>query len=184
MADHDDSQDIELELEEEGLAEIKKKDKNQKLKDELKAAKEEAKTNLDGWQRSRADYVNLQKQTETERIDVRKRAIEGFVLDMLPALDTFDMAMRDKQAWEAVDEKWRTGIEYIYSQLQKTLENNNITPIDNPNTDFDPEQHEPLEIVETDDKKQDNKIIEILQKGYRTEQRVLRPAKVKLYKAN
>lgn len=175
--------DVEIEFEEDVVAEVTTKDRHKKLKEDLRKAKEEAKTNLDGWQRSRADYVNLQKQLDAERGQIRKRAVEGIILELLPTLDNFEMAMKNKEVWESVDQGWRTGIEYIYSQLQKTLTEHGAEEINDPSVDFDPTIHEPLETIETDTKKDDGKIIEIMQKGYRLNGNIIRPAKVKIYKS-
>lgn len=182
MSDNND--DINIEFEDDVVAEGGQKDKLKKLKEQLATARDEAKTNLDGWQRSRADYVNLQKALDQERIDIRKRATEGVILDLLPAIDTFDMAMKDADTWQAVDEKWRMGVEYIYSQLTKTLEGYDVQPIDDITEHFDPNRHEPLETVDTDDQKQDGTLIDIMQKGYEMNGKIIRPAKVKVYKFN
>jgi molecular chaperone GrpE len=178
---HDPTDDIEIEMEEEIVEEMGAKDKTKKAKEELKKAKEEAKQNLDGWQRARADYVNLQKQMEQEKGDIRRRAVEGIILDMLPALDNFDMAMSNKEVWESVDEKWRIGIEYIRTQLQNVLTEHGVEEISQINIPFDPEQHEPLDTIETEDETQDGQVVEVMQKGYRLNGKVIRPAKVKFY---
>jgi molecular chaperone GrpE len=172
--------DIQIEMEEEIVEEGSLQDKLKKLREELKVCKEESKTNLDGWQRARADYSNLQRSLEDERGQIRKRAVEGLVLDLLPTLDTFDMAMKDKNVWESVDEKWRIGIEHIYNQFKKTLEEHGVTEISE-SEDFNPEHHEPLETIDTENEDEADKIINVLQKGYMMNGNVIRPAKVKIY---
>ena len=180
--DQDHDQEIEIEVDDDIVQEENQQAKIKKLREELKAAKKESKDNLDGWQRARADYINLQQQLEKEKTDIRRRATEGLILDLLPALDIFDMAMMDRKTWESVDEQWRKGIEHIYDQLHRVLVDHGVEPIDSTKEPFDPEIHEPLETVPIDDETQDGVIIQIMQKGYRRDGRVLRPAKVKFYK--
>ncbi len=161
-----------------------KKDK-QKLKDlreQLKQVQVESRDHLTALQRSRADYVNLKKELDEVRDTTKKKTTEKVLGDFLPVLDSFDMAMGNTTAWEAVDKNWRVGVEYIYSQLKNTLENNNVEAIDQVNVDFDPNLHEPIEIVETDDATLDHKIEKIIQKGYKMGDRVIRPARVVVWK--
>ncbi len=172
--------DVELEVEEEIVEESGVNDKMKKLRKKLKESETEAKTNLNGWQRSLADYSNLQKNFDNERTEIRKRGQSDLILELLPNLDNFDAAMANTEVWEKVDQNWRTGIEYISQQLHKTLEDYGVEQIAETDT-FDPELHEPLEIEETDDEKKDNKIIGTMQKGYKLNGKVIRPAKVKVY---
>jgi len=176
--------DIDIELEDEIVEEEGRTDKMKDMRERLKACEQESKTNLDGWQRARADYANLQKSFEEEKTAIRRRAVEDLILDIVPTLDNFDMAMRNEKVWETVDQQWRTGIEYIYNQLKDSLRERGVEPIDDPSVDFDPEQHEPLETEDTDDEEKVGTIIEIMQKGYRYNGRVIRPAKVKIYRAS
>jgi molecular chaperone GrpE len=174
--------DIEFEMDEEIVADMGKDDKLKKLREELKHAKKQAQEHLDGWQRARADYANLQKAFDAERSQIRKRVTEDFVFDVLPVVDNFEMAMKNKDQWESVDVKWRTGIEYIYQQFKKVLDEKGVTEINEINIPFDPTLHEPLETVDTHDETQEGKVVEIMQKGYRLEGRIIRTAKVKIYK--
>ena len=161
-----------------------KKDK-QKLKDlrsELKQAKAEAREHLTALQRARADYVNLKRELDEVKDVTKRKTTEKVLGDFLPVLDSFDMAMGNKQAWEAVDKNWRVGVEYIYSQLKTALENHGVEAIDQVGVDFDPMLHEPMETKETDDGSLDHKIERVIQKGYRMGDRVMRPARVVVWK--
>ncbi len=161
-----------------------KKDK-QKLKDlrtDLKVSQKESREHLTALQRARADYVNLKKELDEVRDTTKKKTTEKVLGDFLPTLDSFDMAMGNAAAWEAVDKNWRVGVEYIYSQLKTALENNGISPIDQVGVEFDPNRHEPIETKETDDVNLDHKIERIIQKGYLMGERVIRPARVVVWK--
>lgn len=161
-----------------------KKDK-QKLKDlraELKASQKESREHLTALQRARADYVNLKKELDEVRDITKKKTTEKVLADFLPTLDSFDMAMGNAAAWEAVDKNWRVGVEYIYSQLKTALENNGVIAIDQVGADFDPNIHEPIETKETDDASLDHKIEKIIQKGYKMGEKTIRPARVVVWK--
>lgn len=183
--DIQDDQDIEtvqddIEFEEDIIEEQGVKESIKKLRQKLRDTEAESKSNLDGWQRSRADYINLQKTYDAERGDIRKRAQADIINDLLPVLDNFDAAMKNTEVWEKVDENWRRGIEYIAQQFHKILEDYGVVVIKE-NIPFDPRLHEPLETIITDDESQDHKILKTLQKGYMIHDKVLRPAKVSVY---
>jgi molecular chaperone GrpE len=91
------------------------------------------------------------------------------------------MAMKNRESWEAVSENWRKGVEYIYSQLKSILINNGVEEICNPKDKFNPEIHHAVEEIPTDDESKDHQISEIVQKGYRTNKSVIRPAQVKIF---
>ena len=161
-----------------------KKDK-QKLKDlraELKASQKESREHLTALQRARADYVNLKKELDEVRDITKKKTTEKVLADFLPTLDSFDMAMGNTAAWEAVDKNWRVGVEYIYSQLKTALENNGVTAVDQVGVEFDAHVHEPIEIKETDDASLDHKIEKVIQKGYKMGDKTIRPARVVVWK--
>lgn len=162
--------------------EKKDKAKLKDLREALKKSQLESRDNLTALQRSRADYVNLKRELDEVRDTTKKKTTEKVLSDFLPVLDSFDMAMGNTAAWEAVDKNWRVGVEYIYSQLKTTLENNNVEAIDKAGVDFDPNLHEPIETKETDDASLDHKIEKIIQKGYKMGDRVIRPARVIVWK--
>ncbi|MDB4983966.1 MAG: nucleotide exchange factor GrpE [Patescibacteria group bacterium] len=162
--------------------ELKDKAKLKNLREELKKVQIESRDNLTALQRSRADYVNLKKELDEVRETTKKKITEKVLGDFLPVLDSFDMAMGNQTAWEAVDKNWRMGVEYIYSQLKNTLENNSVEAIDKVGVDFDPNLHEPIETKETDDASLDHKIEKIIQKGYKMGERIIRPARVVVWK--
>ena len=155
-------------------------EKIKKIKEELKICKEERQEYLDGWQRSKADFMNLKKRIIEEGDESKERAVENFVADLLPVLDSFDMAFKDKEAWESAPAQWRKGIEYIYTQLQNTLSNNGIEVLNPIGANFDPNIHNSIENIFVSEKEQDGKIIEVVMKGYKIKDRILRPAHVKV----
>ena len=174
----DNSNNEDIVFDEEGVV---NKSELKKIRDKLKQCIKEKQSNLEGWQRTRADFVNIKKENEKSRIELKKYANEQLILDILPVLDSFDMASANKKAWESVDKNWRDGIMYIQSQLLSTLEQNGVIKIDAINKEFDTNLHNSIEVVQTDKKESYNTVAEVLQNGYMLNGKVIRPAKVKVF---
>ncbi|MFA6397302.1 MAG: nucleotide exchange factor GrpE [Candidatus Paceibacterota bacterium] len=171
---------LEFEFNEDGEEDLKKTLK--KLRNDLKDCKKEKQEYLDGWQRSRADFTNF-KQEEGKRLEEMARySKEKIIEELIPVLDSFDMAFSNKEAWEKVDQNWRVGVEYIYNQLISVLEKNGIKQINEVGIEFDPKIHHSTEIIKAEKESDDHKVVEIIQKGFIMGNKVLRPANVKVYK--
>lgn len=166
------------EVEMEGTLEEKLKN----LRKKLKEAEKEKKEYLLNWQKERADFINYRKDEEKRRDESRKYLNESFIESMLPALDNFNSAMRNREVWEKVDEAWRKGIEYIKSQFENTLRDYGMELIEpKPGDHFDPNIHQSVASTETDDEKKDHTIEKVIQEGYKVKGNVLRGAKVALF---
>ncbi len=175
-SDTDLDADLDMEYsEEDARAEIKK------LKTKIKELQKESAENLLGWQRTKADYVNAQKEADKSRLELIKYANENFIVELLPTLDAFDMAMANKEAWEKVDSAWRSGIEYIYNQILRTLENAGVKQENPVGQKLDVMKHNPVGVVETDDESKVGLVAEVMQKGYVLNGKEIRPAGVKVF---
>lgn len=157
------------------------KDIVKKLREDLKTVRKEKEEYLTGWQRAKADYVNLQKDSDAKYKELRTMVTGNMVEDLLPVLDSFNMAMGNKEAWEKVDANWRNGVEYIHQQFLRVLADNNVTALDQVDVMFDPMLHESIETIPTDDESKDHKIAQVVQTGYKIGEKVVRPARVKVY---
>lgn len=157
--------------------------KVKKLQEKIKGLEKEKQEYLDGWQRARADYANLQKTTDEDRKRMRTLIEENFISELLPTVDSFLMAMNNKEAWGKVDPAWRTGVEYIYQQLMNTLEAHNLSIFGAVGDTFDPLKHEAVGEETTDDAKLDHTVAKVNQKGFMLGESILRPARVTVYKA-
>ncbi len=136
---------------------------------------------LAGWQRALADYRNLQKSLEQEKKQAKNSGREEVLEEVIRLADSFDMAFADEEAWRAVDENWRQGVEQIYGQLQAVFNSYNLRKIV-PETgeEFDPSWHESVDVVQIDDSSQDGKVIAVIKNGYCLEDKVIRPAQVRV----
>ena len=92
------------------------------------------------------------------------------------------MAFSNKEAWEKVDKNWRTGVEYIHQQFMSTLSELGVEKIDDINVLFDPKIHQSIETVNTTEKNKDHTIEKVTQIGYKMGNRIIRPARVNVYK--
>ncbi len=171
------SDDVEFEeVNEEG--EVDARTTIKKLREKIKKLEGEKQEYLDLSQRTRADYVNFKKEVESNQASNRKFATKRFIEELLPVLDSYDMAQGNTEAWEKVDKNWRVGIEYIFNQLKTVLEGEGVTQFGKVGDTFNPELHETMQSVPVADVKDDEKIVKVLQNGYKMHDSILRPARV------
>lgn len=156
--------------------ELDSSDTVSKLRKKLKEAVEEKQEYLDGWQRSKADFINFKKRNEEERQGFIKFALEGIILEIIPTLDSFDMALKNKEAWEKAPKDWRLGIEHIYKQLLKSLKSHGVEQINPIGENFSREKHDSIEEIEGED----GKIMDVTLRGYSLNGKIIRPAQVKV----
>jgi molecular chaperone GrpE len=160
---------------------LPQKDVVKKLREDLKTTRKEKEEYLTGWQRAKADYVNLQKEMAELRSNSSLIAKEKMAKNFLPVLDSFDMAFANKEAWEKVDPNWRMGVEYIFQQFMTALSESGIEKIDNIDVTFDPNLHQSIETIPTDNEAKDHTIEKVLQAGYKIGDRMIRPARVTVW---
>jgi molecular chaperone GrpE len=152
------------------------KAKMEKLKDELEKAKEERQEYLDGWQRCKADSINAKKEAEARGARTGEALREALVHDIIPALDSFDMAA-GSESWAEVGDGFRGGMEAVQSQLLSALKSHGIERYGKVGEIADPALHDVLE--EQDSAAgQSHEILRVLRYGYRSGERILRPAQV------
>lgn len=146
--------------------------KLKKLKEKLKLAEKDKMTALEDLQRARADFLNARKRMEEERVTDRERAKLQHIEEMLPLCDSFFMALSDP-AFQSLPENLKKGILGINMQLDSILRGYNVEEIGKIGDKFDPNFHEALA-----DEGGSGVIKDVLQKGYKMKDRVIRPAKV------
>ncbi|MCF7865101.1 MAG: nucleotide exchange factor GrpE [Candidatus Pacebacteria bacterium] len=154
-----------------------------KLREKLKTAVDEKQAYLDGWQRDKAEFMNARKRDEEAKQDFLKFAKLNVIEDILPVLDSFDMAMANKASWDTISAEWRKGVEGIYNQLLGALTKQGVSAFGAKGDSFDPNLHQSVSMVPTDDKSQDHTVADVLQKGYMLSGKVVRAAMVQVYEA-
>jgi molecular chaperone GrpE len=168
--------DLDDEGNEKGLAQ-----KNKELRQKIKQLEKEKGEYLDGWQRAKADAINKEKSFAEERKLTIELANKKLLGNLVPVMDSFLMAMSNKEAWNQVDQNWRIGVEYIKTQLETVFRDNGLEIFGAVGEVADPNKYNTLETVDTDDQAQEGTVAEILQYGYTLAGRVLREAKCKTF---
>lgn len=148
-----------------------------KLRTKLKKCEQEKKEYLDGWQRQKADALNAQKQHANSLTQARSRGAHDFLHGLLPALDSFDIALKG-EAWESVDEVWRKGIEHVHVQLLDSLKSEGISVYGVVGDVFDPNIHE---AIGHEDGGESGTVARVERRGYRAGDVVIRAAQVVVF---
>lgn len=169
-------EDIDFEPEDELGSVGALKAKLQKLRDELEETKKERGEYLDGWQRAKADVVNIRREATQSSQRAAALAREALVIELIPALDSFDMAM-NAGGWKDVDPAWRSGVEGIYGQISSALQASGVESFGKKGEPFDAMRHEAIQEVEG---KNPGTVAAVLRRGYKIGERILRPAHVAL----
>lgn len=140
---------------------------------------EKAQEYLDGWKRSQADFENYRKRQAEEKKDLIAYGNINLILDILPVIDNF-YASTGHIPEDQKDSPWVTGIMHIRKQLEQVLADKGVSEIPVKSGDeFDPEIHEAIE--DKSDKKTEelkNIVKTVVQKGYKMDSRIIRPARV------
>ncbi|HBM46077.1 MAG: Protein GrpE [Parcubacteria group bacterium GW2011_GWF2_38_76] len=151
-----------------------------KLRERLKTCEVEKLQYLDGWQRSKADYANARKNEEKNLSELEPFIKEKVLMELIPIADNFDVAFRNKEAWEKVDKNWRIGVEGIYSNLIGIFYSLGLSQFGTIGEKFDPTLCQAIETEKVSEKEKDDEVITIIQKGYKFKGKVVRPAKVRV----
>ncbi len=125
--------------------------------------------------RRQADFENFRRRAERDRSDFVQFAGMDFARDLLPVLDSFERALQV----ECADASYTKGIQLIYTRLFEALKKMGLEPMDTVGKTFDPNLHQAIERVESD-QAEDQSILGEFQKGYNFKGRLLRPAMVKV----
>lgn len=151
-----------------------------KLREKLKKATAEKQEYLTGWQKDKAEFLNARKRDQEAQKDFARFSNENLISELIPVLDSFNMAMGNKEAWEKADKNWRTGVEYIASQLKKVLGEFGLKEIDPINEKFNPNRDEAIEHIAVDEEKLNDTVVFVIQKGYDLNGKIIKPPKVKV----
>ena len=158
---------------------LKKEELKVSLEDQIAKLQEESSINLAGWKRAQADYQNLQKTSSKEKLDIIKYASSDMITKLIPLFDNFELALKYTPE-ELKDNQWVKGIEFILKQMQEMLIDQGVKIINPLGEDFDPHQHEAVETIESEDESNKNKVIEVMQVGYKLEDKLIRSARVRV----
>ena len=165
-------------------ADAKEKDKSKKsAKETDKKARAEATLeeklaeSRDKYLRLSAEFDNYRKRTLKEKMELTKSAGESILNNILPVMDDFDRAL---QLMESASDcvSMKEGIDLIYIKFQEFLKANGIKEIEAINKEFDTDLHEAITKIPAPDKKLKGKVVDVIQKGYYLNDKVIRYSKV------
>jgi molecular chaperone GrpE len=150
------------------------------IQSELESIQAQADEYLDGWQRARAEFANYKRRIEREQAEARDRIAGNTLIRFLGVMDDLERALKDRPS-DGDAASWAEGIELIYRKLSALFIAEGVEEILADGTSFDPALHEALSHEESDEHAE-GQVIEVVQRGYRMGDRVLRPALVRVAK--
>ncbi len=151
-------------------------DAGEEPQSELERTRAERAAYLDRAARLQAEFENYRKRSEKQQQEYREYALADAMKTLLPILDSLDRALNTKAASL---EDFHSGIELIDKQFHDALAKLGVQPVPAQGEAFDPNLHQAIQMVDTDEV-QDNHVIDELQRGYRLKDRLLRPAMVRV----
>lgn len=128
-------------------------------------------------QRTQAEFMNYKKRIAKEKQDLTVFANEKIIMEMLSVVDNFQRALDSEMDKET---GFYQGVELIKKELESVLVRNGLEEIEAINQPFDPNYHHAVMQIETED--EPNTVVEVLQKGYKLKEKVIRPVMVKVSK--
>ncbi|MCZ7654435.1 MAG: nucleotide exchange factor GrpE [Rhodocyclaceae bacterium] len=140
---------------------------------ELKAAEHH-----DAWLRAKAETENLRRRAQEDIAKAHKYAAEKFAAEMLPVKDSLEAALATANT---TVENLKNGVELTLKQLSAAFDKSGLAEINPVGEKFDPHHHQAISTL--DDEGEANRVLNVLQKGYRLNDRVIRPALVIVSKA-
>ena len=144
----------------------------------LRQAELKAQEHHEAWLRARAEADNIRKRTQVELANAYKYAVESMATELLPVKDSLEATLA---ADAAALESLRSGVDLTLKQLNTAFDKVNLKEINPVGEKFDPHQHQAISMLPSE--KEPNTVINVLQKGYRLHDRVIRPALVTVAKA-
>lgn len=154
----------------------KKESKKDKSADKIKELEDAVATQKESYMRLAAEYDNYRKRTANEKLSIYTDATAKAVEELLPVADSMQMAM---QSLQDAPEEFKKGMELVSQQLEKSFEKLNIQSFGEVGDDFDPELHNAVSKIESEDLGE-NQLAMVFQKGYKIGDKVIRHAMVQV----
>lgn len=128
-----------------------------------------------------SEFDNFKKRTAKEKSELIKSAGEDVIGELLPVLDDFERAIASNKEIEAEGEQveqLKNGFELIYNKMKKTLESKGLQEMEAEGEEFNTDRHEAMTRMPVEEEEKKGKVVEVVQKGYYLNDKVLRYAKV------
>ena len=144
----------------------------------LKQAELNAQEHHDAWLRAKAETENIRKRAQTDVAAAHKFAVENFATELLAVKDSLEAALATDNASA---DSLKSGVELTLKQLKSAFDKFSLSEENPAGQKFDPHRHQAISMVESD--AEPNTVVQVLQKGYKLHERVIRPALVTVARA-
>lgn len=148
------------------------------LEEQLRQAEAKAQEHHDLWLRAKAEGENIRRRAQEDVTKAHRYALDGFSEALLPVRDSLEASLA---APNLTIDSLKTGVELTLKQLATVFEKFGITEVNPVGEKFDPHRHQAIATI--DSEQAANTVVQVLQKGYRLHDRVVRPALVTVAKA-
>lgn len=177
VEEKDDKPEIEIEEKEVEIAgeEEVVEDEKAVMAKHIASLEQEVSNLKNDYAKAYADTENMRRRLQAEFDSAKKYRIQSFALEILPVLDNLERAL----AQETSDAQFKKGVEMIYNQLINALKNEGVEEVEALNKPFDANFHQAIMMEKCEDV-ESGIVIEVLQKGYKLKDRILRAAMVKV----
>ncbi|HKL12505.1 MAG TPA: nucleotide exchange factor GrpE [Halanaerobiales bacterium] len=160
---------------EEDITEEVMEERLDEIKQQLTEVTEEKDEYLNKLKRLKADFVNYRNRAKKEKQQIEVKTKIEFINSLLPVIDNFERALKSVDE----DSEFLSGVKMIHKQLIDVLKKEGLEIIDTEGEEFDPAYHEAVMQVESEEVESGH-VVEEIQKGYMMEDKVVRPAMVKV----
>lgn len=178
MSETEQNQDVEAETEASSTESTETEEMTvESLQAKLAEVQEKADDNFDQLMRARAEMENIHRRSERELANAHKYALEKFAVELLPVIDSMEMGVAAAMDENADVSKLREGTEMTLKMFETAIEKFGIKSVHPHGEAFNPEHHQAMTMIDSPEHKP-NTIIDVMQKGYLLNERLVRPAMV------
>jgi molecular chaperone GrpE len=149
------------------------------LEELLQKAEAAAQEHRDAFLRAKAETENVRKRAQTDVANAHKYAVENFATELVAVKDSLEAALTTENA---TAENFKSGVELTLKQLKAAFDKFNVAEENPVHQKFDPHRHQAISMVEAGAEVEANTVVTVLQKGYKLNDRVIRPALVTVAK--
>jgi molecular chaperone GrpE len=144
---------------------------------QLQDAERRAQEHHEAWLRAKAETENVRKRAQADVANAHKYALETFAAELLPVKDSLEAALASENS---TPEALQSGVELTLKQLSSVFDKSSLKEINPVGEKFDPHRHQAISMLPSD--REPNTVLNVLQKGYLLNDRVIRPALVTVAK--
>ena len=183
MSETEQNQDVETEIEETVSESVETETEEVSIEDKLAEVQAKADDNWDQLVRTKAEMENIRRRSERDLANAHKYALEKFAQELLPVIDSMEMGVAAAMDENADVSKLREGTEMTLKMFEAAIEKFGIKGVHPKGEAFNPDHHQAMTMIDSAEH-EPNMIIDVMQKGYLLNERLVRPAMVVVSSAN